>query len=74
MAKLVLSIITILSFLACGYSSLGVMMVAMLSGASSYSPERAQFNAIFLGLLRHSLLCPGHRVFGFDLEDRNQEA
>ncbi len=49
MTKIILWIITIFSFLACGYSALGLMMVAMLSGAPNYSPERAQFNANLWG-------------------------
>ena len=59
MAKLILWIVTVLSFLACAYSFLGLMMVAMLSAAPNYSPERAQFNANFWGSCTIILLVLG---------------
>jgi hypothetical protein len=47
--RIILWIITIFCFLASGYSSLNLMMVAMLSGAPHYSAERAQFSANLWG-------------------------
>ncbi len=49
--KIVLLIITIFWFLACAYSMFGLFMVASLSGAPNYPPERAQFNANLWGSL-----------------------
>ena len=49
MKRVILWVVTILSLLACGYSFLGVIMVAMLSGAPNYSQERAQFNGNLWG-------------------------
>ena len=46
---IILWIVTIFCFVASGYSVLGLMMAAMLSGAPHYSPERAQFNANLWG-------------------------
>lgn len=47
--KIILWILAVSSFLACGYSFLGVMMVAMLAAGPNYSYERAQFNVNFWG-------------------------
>jgi hypothetical protein len=51
MKRIALWIITILFFLATGYSMLGLLMVASFSGAPNYSPERARLNANLWGSL-----------------------
>ena len=47
--RIILWVITILSFLASAYSMLGVLMVASFSAAPNYPAERAQFNANLWG-------------------------
>ena len=47
--RIILWVITILSFLASAYSVLGLLMVASFSATPNYPAERAQFNANLWG-------------------------
>ena len=49
MKRIIIWAVAALSFVASAYSLLGVGMVASLSGAPNYSPERARFNASLWG-------------------------